>query len=223
MANKTSGIALFSVVTLAGCANLQQMSGSDYLDCALTTMAGAGVGALASGGNTGAIVGGAAAGALGCLVYKHETIRTRTAEQVEDEYKQANKALPEKTTVTAYKAKLSPTAVVAKGTSATVVSEFTVLEGNAETPSKVEEELVLLDPSGAKRSSARKPVETDGSGAYKNQFSFKMPAGVPDGIYPLNMALYVDDELVKSSSLKMQVIASGTADARTILIASGNQ
>lgn len=200
-----------AALALTSCAQIQQMSTEEVLRCGGATLLGAGVGYAVSGGDgVGAAAGGVLA-ALGCIAYTVETIKTRSAAEVEKDYETASrKSLPELTTVTGYEAAFAPKPVVRPGESTTVKSEITLIKGKNDPAPKVEEELQLLDPQGKPRSKSRKTLTTDGSGEYTNTFAFKMPAGIPDGVYPVQMALYVNDQPVQRTDLKLQVADGDT-------------
>lgn len=57
----------------------------------------------------------------------------------------------------------------------------------------------------------RKPVSaTNGSGAFKGGFSIPLPEGVPQGLYPIKTALYLNGRRVAGQDNKLQVVDLGT-------------
>jgi hypothetical protein len=172
------------------------------------------VGALLGGGkNTlrGAALGSGIA-ALGCVALNYQAQQVKSARQVQDEYKAAHRGtLPEQATLVRYDTTFSPTSVRG-GQKAQTASYIEVAPGTRDLTPKVEEELALYKPDGSLLQIVRKPVSaTNGSGGFKGGFSIPLPEGVPQGVYPIKTALYLNGKRVAVQDSKLQVVDLGTA------------
>jgi hypothetical protein len=195
--------------------------GNSDSGCSATKTGGFGalVGALAGAAvdshsrGTGALIGaaaGGAIGALGCLAYNYSTKQKRTAQQVEHEYQQQHATLPKLTQVVRYSAELQPNKAISGGTSATLVSNVELVQGSGTLAPKVEETVEMRSPDGKVLNRSRKEAQgIKGSGDYENQFKFTLPQGVDEGVYPIDVALYVDGEEKQKRSVRMQVASNG--------------
>lgn len=214
-------------LALAGCAttgpngepiaNTNTNSGSSAsFECnpALAAGLGAVVGGLLGGGkNTvrGAALG-AGFGALACVALNYQAQQVKTARQVQDEYKSAHRGVaPEQATLVRYESAFSPSSVRG-GQKAQTVSYIEVAPGTRDMTPKVEEELTLYKPDGSVLQTVRKPVSTvNGSGAFKGGFTIPMPEGVPQGVYPVKTALYLNNARVAGQDSRLQVVQAGTS------------
>lgn len=176
--------------------------------------AGAAIGSSnrAAGAAIGAAAGGAL-GALGCLAYNYSTKQKRSAQQVEQEYEQQHaQQLPQQTQVMSYSAELKPNKAISSGTSAVLVSNVELVQGKGAPSPKVEESVEMRSPDGKVLNRSRKTAQSiQGSGEYENQFKFTLPEGVDEGVYPIDVALYVDGEQKQTRSVRMQVASNGAA------------
>ena len=171
---------------------------------------GAAIGAIIGGNkNRGqGAAAGAAIGALACVAYNYYTKQTKTAQQVTNEYKAANKGtVPTTATVTKFNAHVAPTATVQAGKTVTVASNIEVVPGTSNPRPSVEQEIALYSPDGAQAGKARKPAsQTAGGGAFETSFRFSLPQGVPQGVYPVKSQLYVDGKPVAGADTRFQVV-----------------
>lgn len=200
-----------AALALSGCAQMEKFESASVLRCGAATLGGA-VAGLAIGKATGSdhegrdAALGAVAGALACVAYEYQSRQTQTAQDVERGYRTTAGALPTASQVTAYRAQLQPGAAIRAGSQTTLVSDFTLVAGSASPQPKVEEALELYAPNGEKVSSARKPVNSvAGSGSFQNQFKFRMPEGVPEGVYPISLTLYADGAPLSTTRAQLQI------------------
>ncbi|MBC7415306.1 MAG: hypothetical protein H7327_10275 [Herminiimonas sp.] len=192
-------------------------------DCNPAVAAGLGavVGGLIGGGtNTvrGAALG-AGLGALACVALNYQAQQVKTAKQVQDEYKVAHRGmLPEQSTLVRYDTSFTPN-TVRPGQKAQTASYIEVAAGTRDATPTVEEELTVYKPDGTVAKTVRKPVSsTNGSGGFKGSFAIPMPEGVPQGVYPLKTALYLNGKRVGGQDGKLQVV-QGPQGATVTLIA----
>ena len=152
---------------------------------------------------------GAAAGALTCVAVNAVSRQTRTAQQVEDDYRRANRGQlpPNEPVVQAYNVTVNPDAGVHSGEKLQVVSNMTVVRGTSQPVNEVKEVLTLMGPDGKSRSAEKTASERPGSGAYENAFSLTLPKGVAPGAYPVNTQLYVNGKQMAERKQELRVVA----------------
>jgi hypothetical protein len=217
-------VSVLSLV-IAGCASTGQQAGDG------STVAGGGDGgsrgcnagvAAVLGGVAGALLGGkehaargaaigAGVAALACVAYNYNVEQVKTREQVQQEYKSANKGkLPATTVVDRYETRFAP-AVIKPGEKAVLTSYVQIVQGGDNAAPKVEEEATLYGPDGKELKKARKPVNQDvASGAFQTTFALPMPSGVPQGVYRMDTRLFLDGKENAKRSAKLQIAATDT-------------
>lgn len=205
-------------VGVAGCATRPQGTGQanaqsqaeDDCNPLLLGIGGALLGGLLSKGNN--RVKGAALGAglasLACVAWNYNARQTKTAAQVERDYKTANQGqLPTRSTVTRYDTSIDSGGRVSPGNKLVLNSNIEVVKGTTDKELVVEEELRMNRPDGSELRKVRKKAnEIQGAGGYSTTYSIGMPEGVPQGEYPIQTALYVNGERAAGRNLKMQVV-----------------
>ena len=196
-------------------------------DCnpAIAAGVGAVLGGLIGGGkNTlrGAAVG-AGLGALACVALNYQTQQVKSAKQVQDEYKAAHRGtLPEQATLVRYDTSFAPTSI-RPGQKAQTASYIEVAPGTRDMTPTVEEELTLYKPDGSVGTTVRKPVSpTNGSGGFKGGFAIPMPEGVPQGVYPLKTALYLNGKRVGGQDGKLQIVQNGQGVTMAVIAMISN-
>lgn len=210
-------VAVVAAMTAGGCAAPNNSgkhalnSGEDgECNAGGAALAGAVVGGLlAQGSNR---VRGAALGAslasLACVVWNYSVKQTKTAEQVETEYRSSNRGqLPARSKVVGYDTRFDPGDKISPGGKMTVVSNITVVQGSADPKPSLEEELTLIRPDGSAVRSRKQASENQGSGAYMTSYSMTMPTGVPQGVYPVKLALFMNGQKIAGKDLSIQVVA----------------
>lgn len=186
-------------------------SGTTAFGCNPAVAAGIGAilgGWIGGGSNTvrGAAIS-AGLGALGCVAMNYQSEQVKTAQQAEHDYQAANKGeLPEQATLVKYETAFTP-ASVRPGQKALTNSYIEVVPGTKDANPLVEEEITLYKPDGSSITTARKQLSTSNSaGGFKGGFAFQMPEGVPQGVYPVKMALYLNKTKVSGQDIKLQVV-----------------
>lgn len=210
---------LVASLGVGGCAttntgNPDQSSGTSLLETGcnsgVAAIAGAVVGGLLANGSNrlrGAALGAGLA-SLACVAWNYNVKQTKTAAQVENDYRRANAGrLPAQTQVLAFNSVFDPSATVAPGKKMTVTSNIEVLQGTDGRKPVLEEEMVLVKPDSSEVKTRKVANENGGGGAFTTSFSMVMPAGVPQGDYPVRTVLYIDGAPVKRNDMKLQVVA----------------
>jgi hypothetical protein len=207
------GFVAATVVT--GCANLQApagLSGGSECDAGMMALVGAIAGAgLAQGNNR---VKGAAVGAglasLACVAWNYNSQQTKSAQQVQAEYKKKMGTLPVQSHIASFNSNFKPTNVVKSGSKMTVVSNIEIVQGTDGVKPLVEEAFSITKPDGTVQTSPRKVANESGdAGAYQTSFAINMPQGVPQGVYPIKVSVYVNGQPSGTNYLNMQVVTAG--------------
>ncbi|SNS86731.1 hypothetical protein SAMN06265795_10832 [Noviherbaspirillum humi] len=188
-------------------------------NAAVTAGIGAALGVLIGDSAKGAAIG-AGLGAIACMVVNYQAEQVKSAKQVQDDYKTANKGqLPEKSTLVKYDTQVNPKAI-RPGQQAKTVSYIEIIQGRNDAAPKLEEEMSLYHPDGKLLKTVRKPVAgTSGSGAFQGGFTIPMPQGVPQGVYPVKTALYLNGEKVNAREGRLQIVRAQEEGAATLALA----
>lgn len=193
---KTISAACAVALLASGCASTNGdgagMSNESMIRCAALGTGGALVGALL-GGTKGAI-GGAAAGLAACAVIEIASRQTKSASDVDREYKAANRnRLPPTAKIDAYNTVVTPNGLVKAGDTIKVASSIRAVSGTSEPVQEVKEVLVAYAPSGEEFKRGEKTVNTStGSGEYDNSFALRLPQGSPQGTYKIKTQVFLN-------------------------------
>lgn len=215
--------AIAAGILASGCVTNQGSPGSARApqdtqagECNMALAAGAGAllgGLLAKGNNRvrGAALG-AALGAGACLAWDYHAKQTKTASQVQDEYRRANRgALPGESKVTHYDTRMSPSTRIAPGEQVTVISDIEIVQGSRDYQApQLEEEVVIVRPDGKEIRTRKQANPGDYAGGYRTSYTLRMPEGVQPGIYPVRTSLYLNGRPVETRRADIQVVDAGT-------------
>lgn len=182
--------------------------------------------ALAKGNNR--VLAGAACAAVALtacyLANSYKAEQVRTAKQVEDEYLQRNRQLPEKTLVTAYRSEVNPRGAVSKGQQVNISSTIVAVQGRSDRGVVVEEELGIFDKQGeAWGKPVRKTANSaDRAGEFRTSFTIPISDGWSQGVYTLHRTLYVNGTVAQrdDSSARFQVVQGPAGQAVAVLAAT---
>jgi hypothetical protein len=205
-----------TALTVTGCASNKTSSTGGDEPCNVWLGVAAGVlgGALLDKNKRarGAAIGGAA-GALACIAVNTVTRRTRTAQQVEEDYKAANAGqLPQGAPILqTYEVRVNPDATVKSGERFQVVSNITVVRSANQPVSDVRESITLTSPDGNTRTAEKTASEQPGSGAFENTFTLSLPSGVASGSYPISTKLSVNGKVAaeRQQTLRVATLSDG--------------
>jgi hypothetical protein len=217
--------ATVAMLTITGCAapggGGSSVSNETMLRCAALGAGGAVVGALL-GGAKGA-VGGAVAGLAACAIIEVATRQTKTASEVDRDYKASNRnRLPPNAKIDSYTTVITPNGVVKAGDAIKVASTIRAVSGTAEPVQEVKEVLIAYAPSGEEFKRGEKTVNTaPGSGEYDNSFTLKLPQGSPQGVYKLKTQVFLNGKpgAVKESNLKLALVSTPGQRSMTMAMA----
>lgn len=150
------------------------------------------------------------------MVIEHHANKVADEEGVVADYKKQNDALPEKPVASVYKTSTLPGSVVQPGKKVLIQSDIVVVPGRNEPQTLIQEKLAIYDneDNSKELKSLTKDVNegTKRAGHYTNEFSFTLPEGLPQGIYPIKTTLLLNGEATQTSNADIQLVLS--VDAR---------
>jgi len=188
---------------------------ADPCNTAGAAVLGALAGALLGGRNhrlAGAAAGGGL-GALACLAYNYHSQQVKSSQQVAAEFESQHQGqLPAQATISRYETRFDPSNQIHPGAGANLDSLIEVVPGADGQAPVVEEEINMYGPDGKLLRTARKPANSNGqAGAYQTQFTFKLPEGVPQGVYAFRTSLYLNGSKVQEGGADLQVVMTDRA------------
>ena len=197
--------------------NLLKSNDDDPCNPAIGALIGGIIGAVAADKKGRGALIGAGLGAVACVAMNAASRQTRTAEQVETEYRQQNAGrLPQsEPVVQSYNVNLTPSTEIRSGNKIKVVSNSTVVSAINQPVNEVKEVLTLVGPEG-KKTAEKIANEKPGSGAYENTFNLNFPKNVASGTYPIKTQLYVNGKPREARSQNLKIVA----DNGIIIVAS---
>jgi hypothetical protein len=215
-----------SAIAISGCAThssgQESADGGDPCNAIIGGVVGGILGAVLDHNRRGRGAAiGAAVGALACVAVNAASRQTRTAQQVEGEYRSKNQGRlpPNEPVVQAYSVTMNPDSEVQSGEKLQVVSNMTVVSGQKQSVNEVKEVLTLTGPDGKNRRAEKVASKQAGSGSYENTFSLTLPKGVAPGAYPVKTQLYVNGTQMAERQQALRVIAQNDG-VRYVLMAS---
>jgi|GEM_PF-549620 len=129
---------------------------------------------------------------------------------VVEKYKSKFKNLPDDPAVLSYESSLKPGQVVKPGEPVLLVSRVEVVPGKNGGPVLVQEKIAIHDnedPEKVIKSLVKTVNETSKKGgAFENEFSFVLPVGMPQGVYPVTTAVLLNDKETSREHNDMQVV-----------------
>jgi hypothetical protein len=144
------------------------------------------------------------------MIIKHRSSQVAKEEQVATEYKTKNNALPSEPVATEYTTKTLPGNVVEPGKEVIVQSDIVVVPGAKHATALIEESIAIFDNEDHTKElkNFTKPVneKTKRGGRYQNEFSFTLPEGLPQGVYPIKTALLLNGKVVGSGNNDIQLV-----------------
>lgn len=136
--------------------------------------------------------------------------QTKSDKEVSEEYEAENGSLPANTTVTSYRTEMSPGSSVRPGTKVSIKSTIEVVPGRDGDRAKIEERLTIYDNEDnslvLKSMTKTAGKRSDKGGRFYGEFSFTLPEGLPQGMYPVQTTLLLNGDLAGDESYKLQLV-----------------
>ena len=173
----------------------------------------------------GAIVAiGIAAKIIYDMVIEHETQQVTNEKEVIDNYKKAHASLPSEPTLISYESSIEPGGVVNVDKDISIVSKLEVVRSLDSQTVDIQERIIIFDNEDNNKEikSFTKTInqETKRSGAFANEFKFKLPKGMPQGVYPIKTQVIIDGKALPPVENKMQLVFDYRVEPGGELIAS---
>lgn len=205
-------LCLIVTLGLQGCAgngtnyNPTLWTAGDWGKCALAIAAGAAAGAAVSGDKGMGI--GALAGVAACFVINAKTVQTHTAAQIEEQYRQQNRSLPQQPQVVDYQTSIRPGTTVQRGQPLQIVSNIAAISGTNEPIREIKEEVRLYEPGATTpfKEGSKVASQTPGSGGFENTFTVTLNDQVPQGVYRVETSLLLNGKRINSHSNNVQLV-----------------
>lgn len=144
------------------------------------------------------------------MVVEYQTQKVSDENKVIAEYKEKYKTLPPKPVASVYTTQTLPGKVVEPGKKVKIQSEIEVVPGSEQKEALIEERISIYDNEDNTKElkNMTKPVnaQTKRGGRYKNEFSFQLPEGLPQGVYPIKTALLIDGQAAKTANNDIQLV-----------------
>ena len=144
------------------------------------------------------------------MIIKHRSERIAREEQVAEEYTSQHSRLPTVPRATEYITKTLPGNIVEPGKEVIIQSDIVVVPGTRTKTALIEERIAIYDneDNAKELKNFTKPVNanTKRGGRYQNEFSFTLPQGLPQGVYPIKTELLLNARVVDRSNNDIQLV-----------------
>tara|TARA_R110000787_G_scaffold84012_1_gene180364 strand:- start:473 stop:1120 length:648 start_codon:yes stop_codon:yes gene_type:complete len=160
------------------------------------------------------------------MIIGYTTVQVKSEREVSAEFERETGSLPVNPKVSAYRSEILPGTSVRPGTEVRVKSHIEVVPGTSGARAKVEEKMTIWDNddnSIALNSMTKAPgSSTANGGAYTSEFTFKLPEGLPQGVYPVSTHLLLNGEQVGDQRHGLQLVLQvDTSGAVQLALAAG--
>lgn len=158
------------------------------------------------------------------MIIGYTTVQTSSEKEVSDEYTRENGSLPETMTLASYRTEILPASAVRPGTKVIVKSYIEVVPGRNGKQAQIDEKLTIWDNednSVALKSMTKQAGE--GAGGFRGEFSFTLPEGLPQGVYPVSTSLLMDGEWIQDQNHKLQLVFVTQDPGATVVAAAAAQ
>lgn len=155
------------------------------------------------------------------MIVKYTTRRTRSEKEVREDYVKEKGELPRITTAASYRSEILPGSLVSPGDDVRIRSYIEVVPGNTGAEALIEERLTIWDNEDNQLAlkAMTKEAGKESGGVFRGEFSFTLPEGLPQGLYPITTELMLDGELSGDRKLQLQLVLYKNGDG-ALLVAS---
>jgi hypothetical protein len=180
---------------------------------AVTLLTAAGCGGISSKRwrQIGTIVAvGIAAKLIYDMVVDYKSKQVNDEGEVVNRYKEEHGTLPSEPVLVSYQSSIRPGEVVSAGNEISIQSNLEVVRSASSRQLDIQERITIFDneDNSKELKSFTKPVnvETKTSGAFQNEFTFKLPKGMPQGVYPVETTVIVNGKAYAPVRNQMQLV-----------------
>ena len=170
------------------------------------------------------IVVGIAAKLIYDMVVDYKSKQVNDEGEVVARYKKAHGGLPDEPVLVNYESNIKPGEVVTAGNDISIQSKLEVVRSQSSRKLEIKEKITIFDNEDTSKElkSLTKVVNKDSStsGAFENEFTFKLPKGMPQGIYPVRTAVIVNGKEYAPVNSQMQLIYVPQESEKYQLVAS---
>ena len=167
---------------------------------------------------------GIAAKVIYDMVIEHQTQQVTNEKVVIDNYKKLHKTLPDEPTLVAYQSSIQPGEIVNAGEDVVIVSQLEVVRSASSQTVDIQEKIIIYDNDDNRKEikSLTKTInqETKRSGAFANEFKFKLPKGMPQGVYPIKTQVIIDGKASQPVENKMQLVFFKSHSDEQLIVAA---
>lgn len=144
------------------------------------------------------------------MIIKQRSKRLAKEDQVAQDYKTQQGNLPPEPIATQYQTTALPGSVVVPGKEIVIQSDIVVVPGATEKKALIEERIAIYDNEDNTKElkTLTKAVNASSkrAGHYQNEFTFTLPEGVPQGVYPIKTELLLNGKVVDSNDNNLQLV-----------------
>lgn len=154
------------------------------------------------------------------MIVGYTTEQTQSDTEVAEQYKKEYGDLPANARVSSYRTEIQPGASVSPGTEVKVRSWIEVTPGRSGNRPVLEERLTIWDNednSIALKSMTKAAGER--AGAFRGEFTFTLPEGLPQGVYPVSTDLMLNGDRVRDQKHRLQLVLHVMPTGDTFLLA----
>lgn len=158
------------------------------------------------------------------MIIEHRAKKVADEEGVVSEYKTQHNNLPEKAQASVYNTNTLPGSVVQPGKKVVIQSDIVVIPGREQKETIIQERLAIFDneDNSKELKSLTKGVNesTRRAGHYTNEFTFTLPEGLPQGVYPIKTTLLLNGEETETIDNHLQLVLEVNSAGEMKLIAA---
>ena len=141
------------------------------------------------------------------MVIEHRAKKVADEEGVVTDYKTQHENLPEKAVASVYSTNALPGSVVQPGKKVIIQSDIEVVPGREQPQTLIQERLAIFDNEDHAKSLTKDVNDdTKRAGRYTNEFTFTLPEGLPQGVYPIKTTLILNGEETQTINNDLQLV-----------------
>lgn len=144
------------------------------------------------------------------MVVDYQVEQTRSGDDVLQDYQEQTGTRPVRTFVSSYQCWMSPNGSARPGQEIVIQSVVQVIRGSRGGRVRIEERLSIWDNEDpdSMLTEMTKPLGRSASdgGELRGEFTFTLPEGMPQGVYPVMMEVLMDGEEVGDRRFELQLV-----------------